>query len=363
MTVSWPYRISGPLALSRSTHDRQSDRRGGAAWAEQVWADPATRVLVLEDGRARVDGDRLALVPPAAAPDGQRLVLGSDAEGAGYAAVVVAPGGGHGPVDAADGVVAVTRGLRELGALLDDRDAGLLVEAVALANWHATHQHCPRCGSWTDSTHGGHVRRCPRDGSEHFPRTDPAIIVAVVDEDERCLLGRQAAWPPGRFSTLAGFVEPGESLEAAVVREVHEESGVRIDEVAYGGSQPWPFPASLMCGFYARARSGHERPDGHEIAELRWYSRAELAADPRQRPARHAAVGLDRPPAHRGLVRRGPARPRVGAATPAGTDRRARRFLPSVAPGRGALGWRVTWAGSRCTAPRGAATASGSRRS
>jgi NAD+ diphosphatase len=150
---------------------------------------------------------------------------------------------------------------------------------VSLYNWHRTHQHCPRCGAPTRVEDAGHTRRCENDGSEHYPRTDPAVIMLVVDDDDRLLLGRQVTWPEGRFSTLAGFVEPGESLEAAVRREVHEEAGITVDEVTYLGSQPWPFPSSLMLGFTAHARdTAVERRDG-EIAETRWYTRERVVTD------------------------------------------------------------------------------------
>ncbi|HZC25891.1 MAG TPA: NAD(+) diphosphatase, partial [Actinopolymorphaceae bacterium] len=169
-------------------------------------------------------------------------------------------------------------GLREAGGLLSDRDAGVFVHAVALANWHAAHPCCARCGTRTAPTDGGHVRRCPSCGAEHFPRTDPAIIVLVADADDRCLLGRQARWPEKRFSTLAGFVEPGEPLEHAVAREVHEETGIEVVDPVYAGSQPWPFPSSLMLGFFARAVTTQIKVDEEEIEEARWLSRAELTA-------------------------------------------------------------------------------------
>jgi NAD+ diphosphatase len=168
--------------------------------------------------------------------------------------------------------------LRAAGALLDDHDAGLLVHAVGLTNWHATHPRCPRCGTPTDVVRGGSVRRCPADGSEHFPRTDPAVIVLVTDGADRCVLGRQASWPPGRYSTLAGFVEPGESAEQAVVREVREEAGLDVGEVRYVASQPWPFPSSLMLGFTAVCDAGAQpRPADVELEDVRWFGRKELA--------------------------------------------------------------------------------------
>jgi NAD+ diphosphatase len=166
--------------------------------------------------------------------------------------------------------------LRTVGARLSDLDAGLATSALALQNWHRTHTHCPRCGEPTFVTTAGWVRQCPRDGSEHYPRTDGAVIVAIVDDADRLLLARQAVWQPGHFSIVAGFVEPGETFEAAVAREAFEEVGIRVDDVTYLGSQPWPFPASLMIGCTARALTTEIVADGTEIEEARWFSREEL---------------------------------------------------------------------------------------
>jgi NAD+ diphosphatase len=171
--------------------------------------------------------------------------------------------------------------LRSLGWRLDARDAGLFTQAVALVNWHEAAAYSPRTGAPTVATQSGWVRIDPDTGAEHFPRTDPAVIVAVVDADDRLLLGSNALWEAHRFSLLAGFVEPGESLEAAVVREVFEEAGIVVTDPVYLGSQPWPFPASLMVGFRASVAEGAEtevQPDGEEIVELRWFTREQLAA-------------------------------------------------------------------------------------
>ena len=169
--------------------------------------------------------------------------------------------------------------LREIGDELSDAEMGLAVHAQALANWHHTHQFCSRCGATTTSSLGGSVRKCDKDASEHYPRTDPAIIVLVKDKDDRILLGRQAVWPEHRFSNFAGFVEPGESFEHAVAREVTEESGLKVDEIIYLGSQPWPFPASIMIAFHAITQNPEAaRPDGTEIVEVRWYSRESMRA-------------------------------------------------------------------------------------
>jgi NAD+ diphosphatase len=209
-------------------------------------------------------------VAPAEAPDGERYFLGVDAAGTARFAV---------SADALPDRPDTREGdLRALGTLLGDADAGMLVHAVALENWHRTHRFCARCGHATEVVLAGHVRKCPACAAEHFPRTDPAVIMLVVDDQDRCLLGRHAAWPEGRFSTLAGFVEPGESLEQAVAREVLEEAGVTVDDAEYLGSQPWPFPSSLMLGFHAHASDARVRVDGEELAEARWFTRAELKA-------------------------------------------------------------------------------------
>ena len=270
-------RITGELFLSRGALDRAAHLRADDGAVADAWADPATRVLPVSAGMAAVtEGPNgtveLVLVAPSEVDAGIRIFLGLDTDGVAY----FADGAERLPRRAGTHVRAV--GLREVGALLGPRDAGLFVHAAALLNWHATHTHCPRCGAGTVPVSGGHVRRCPVDGSEHFPRTDPAVIMAVLDGADRILLGHQATWPPGRFSTLAGFVEPGESLEMAVAREVAEEAGVVVEAVDYAASQPWPFPASLMLGFYARASSTDIVVDGLEIAEARWFTRPELRA-------------------------------------------------------------------------------------
>jgi NAD+ diphosphatase len=168
--------------------------------------------------------------------------------------------------------------LRQVGADLDELGGHLLATGLALANWHAAHGHCPRCGASTVPVQAGWLRRCTRDGTDHYPRTDLAVIMSVVDEGDRLLLARGAGWGPGRFSVLAGFVEPGESLAAAVAREVREEVGLEVHDVEYLGDQPWPFPTSLMVGFTARASAGQLVLQDGEIAEARWFTRDELRA-------------------------------------------------------------------------------------
>lgn len=280
----------GGLALARGEVDRATVRRGDAGWVAAAWADQDSRVLVLHDGKAslRLPGEQaeLVFVPPAQAPEGLRFVLGVDSSGTAYFGVAAAgrssqraDGGERSP--AGPGMMPQPRlaGLREAGPLLGDRDAGLFTHAVALANWHESHTHCPRCGAVTQPLPAGHARRCPADGSEHFPRIDPAVIMLVTDADDRCLLARNARWPQRRVSILAGFVEPGESAEQAVVREVGEETGIVVGRVRFVASQPWPMPQSLMLGFWARAEGCQEiRVDDEEIAEARWFSRDDLRA-------------------------------------------------------------------------------------
>ncbi len=283
----------GRLALARGQLDRVAHRRGDTPWLKAAWADPRARVLVVQDGRALVRfgagpaaggeqagdaGAQLVLVPTAQAPEGDRILLGTDAAGIAYFAVL-----GPLPATSADKAGLREAGLREAGALLGDRDAGLLTHAVALANWHATHTHCPRCGAPTRLAAAGHTRVCPQDDSEHFPRVDPAVIMLVLDSADRCLLARNRKWPPKRVSILAGFVEPGESVEQAVAREVREEVGIPVGELRYLGSQPWPLPQSLMLGFSARAAGDGQgalpiRVDDDEIAEARFYGRDDLRA-------------------------------------------------------------------------------------
>ena len=271
----------GRLALSRSAVDRATQRRGDTAWLEEAWADPRARVLVVQDSRALVrtrDGQlELVFVSPADAPEGTRFLLGVDADGIAYFGVSGAVE--REPATRSDSADAQPMALRQAGALLSDRDAGLLTHAVALAYWHDTHTHCPRCGAPTVPAPAGHLTTCSVDGSEHFPRLDPAVIMLVIDPDDRLMLARNALWPKGRMSVVAGFVEPGESGEHAVAREVYEETSIVVGQVRYLGSQPWPMPRSLMLGYEARAAGGQQiKVDEEEIGEARWFTRAELRA-------------------------------------------------------------------------------------
>lgn len=284
--------LLGPLLLARGTIDRSSILRGDAAWLKSAWANPSSRVLVINDGRTLVrragDDVEAVLFTTAEAPDGERYLLGVEDDVAYFAVAATLPesvgGEGNGRVTVPLSVAETpegqpfSAGLRQVGGMLGDRDAGLLVYAVALEAWHTTHEFCPRCGSRTEVQAGGHIRVCPEDQSQHFPRVDPAVIMLIRDDQDRCLLARGPQWPEGRMSILAGFVEPGESLEHAVIREVAEEVGVHAVEPRYLGSQPWPFPRSLMLGFFARATTTELICDSEEIAEARWFSREELVA-------------------------------------------------------------------------------------
>jgi NAD+ diphosphatase len=265
------------LRIVENPHDRIAVRRKDDAWLDARWTDPATRVLVVAGTRVRPRDGALEWVAPADAPDGVRLLLGEYDDRAWFAVLAA-------PERAKDGGTWV--GLRDLLVPLADGsiDGGpLLLHAMGLAEWHFVTRFCPRCGGTLESHAAGHELRCRQCGRAQFPRTDPAVIMVVAAgepgaEDERCLLGRQAVWPAGRFSTLAGFCEPGETLEDAVRREVAEETGIRVGEVTYFGNQPWPLPASLMLGFVGRAVSTDIVVDEDEIEEARWFTRAELRA-------------------------------------------------------------------------------------
>ncbi len=264
---SFPAPWSVDIALSGRSHERIGGRRTDEAWLAQAWAAEATRVVVLRDGRfpLTTDGCAVRWVSPAEAPEGERLLLGEQ-EGVVHFAVLA---------EATAGLDGWST-LRESGTDLSETDQGLLVQAQSLAEWHRAHRFCPRCGGRLATSDGGYVLRCEGCGRQQFPRSDPAVIMLVADDQGRALLGRQPAWPAGRFSTLAGFVDPGESLEQAVAREVMEEAGIEVADVTYFGNQPWPFPASLMVGFFARAVTTEIALDDDELDDARWFSRDDV---------------------------------------------------------------------------------------
>ena len=263
--------MSGGPALSRAAVDRAAHRRTDADWLAKAWPDAL--VLVIDaHGDAEVGEDGgLVLLPATEAPEGERLFLGEDDGQVYFAVRGTLPGRG------------TPSSLRDCGADLTARDAGLFVAAVGLVNWHDAHLYSPRTGAPTTVRDGGWVREATDGSGQMWPRTDPAVIMLVSDgqpgPEGRALFGRQAAWPEGRYSTLAGFVEPGESAEMAVAREVAEETGVTVSDIRYVASQPWPFPGSLMLGFTALADPAQQIvADPTEIEDARWFSRAEILA-------------------------------------------------------------------------------------
>ena len=274
--------------LARWELDRDYLSRARPELFDELWGDDATRVLAMHAGkvllRAGSQSPTLNLMAVEQVPTANlRVYLGKSTsetafEPAGAAVVLAIVNENSAKQIEPD--LSKWVGLRSLGADLSDRDAGLFTQALALYNWHEINQHCPKCGTPTVVEQGGWARRCFKDNNEIFPRTDPAIIVAITDQDDRILLGSQGTWEHNRWSILAGFVEAGESLEAAVVREMKEECGLDVFDIEYLYSQSWPFPQSLMLGFKAKADSSIAfLPDGEEIVKLRWFSRAELAAE------------------------------------------------------------------------------------
>jgi NAD+ diphosphatase len=253
--------------LGRVRYDRAAHYRSDSDWLRAAWAT-ARVILVSPEGTSPVERDEGALQlsyikssdVPASAP---RRLLGI-VDGVTYFSATV-PG--------SDG----WEGLRQIGPAADELEVSLLTSAIALQLWHSRHTHCPICGTATVETQAGWSRTCPADDTEHFPRTDPAVITLIHDDADHCLLGRGATWAAGRFSTIAGFVEPGESLESAVAREIEEEVGIEVTDIRYVASQPWPFPASIMLGFVCRVDGDPTvRVDGTELVEAGWFTRAEV---------------------------------------------------------------------------------------
>ncbi len=269
---------------SSSWIDRAAQLRLDADWLRERAADPESVFAPVWQDRSLVtttDVPAAGLLRAAELPAqllAKELVFLGLAEGGPACFALLLPNAPEPDPSWLDG--AATFGdLRRLGPVMAPQDAGLLAYARAVAHWHATHRFCGACGAATDSLNGGWLRRCSDTGCgrQHFPRTDPAIIVRVV-HGERILLGRQASWPEHRYSVLAGFVEPGESLEDAVRREVMEETGIVCDDVRYVSAQPWPFPASLMLGFSAVAATDTITLGDEELEDARWFSRQQIVA-------------------------------------------------------------------------------------
>ncbi|MGI6853998.1 NAD(+) diphosphatase [Mesorhizobium sp. 1B3] len=257
--------------------DRQSETRGDDS-AEKALADPSARLLLVTGGRIclKLNGGGfdpyhdIAESEALAARLDQAVLLGWSASGP----LLAAPAG----IDLEllpEGIKAIDYRSVNMQGLLDQDGLGALAQAGALMAWHASHRFCGKCGSPTEMRAGGYKRVCSGCGSEHFPRTDPVAIMLAVTPD-RCVLGRSPHFAPGMYSALAGFIEPGETIENAVRREVHEESGIRLGRVVYHASQPWPFPYSLMIGCFGEALNEDLRYDSRELEDCRWFTRREV---------------------------------------------------------------------------------------
>ncbi len=270
------YRSFPHVALSAHAHNRLGLQRTDEAWMAETMKDPSTRVLVVNGNRLRPVDGAIEWVSPDRAPVGRFVLLGAHDDVV-HVAVIVTP-------EVAPGQPDEWVPLREVLPMLSDQapdQAPLMMHAIGLAEWHHATRFCPRCGGLLQSRAAGHELRCTLCERAQFPRTDPAVIMAITHgegDDEAILLGRSPAWPPGRYSTLAGFCEPGETLEDAVRREVEEEAGVIVGDVTWFGNQPWPLPASLMLGFTGRALTREIHVDGAEIEHARWWSRTEYRA-------------------------------------------------------------------------------------
>lgn len=263
--------------------NRAGELRTNQATLDTVWQ--RAKILHIADGRIAAHDEKLYFLSAAEVADksasgifaeGARYFLGLDlVDGTAYFAWDTYWVG-----DVSDEVKSTGfTTLREVGARLSPIEFELALHATAISNWHRAHPRCPRCGGPTRVDLGGAARFCEADQSQHHPRTDSAVIVLIKDRDDRILLGHQPVWPEGRFSTFAGFLEPGETFEQCVAREVFEESGVTVRDITYLGSQPWPFPASIMIAFEAVTDNPDvAKGDGEEITEVKWFSREELKA-------------------------------------------------------------------------------------
>jgi len=278
------------LPLAQAVVDRDGASRDSAELFDLLWLEPQTRILVLHKGKTLVQDGELRLLTTEESTAGKYRVylgrttvaLGDQPKGTAIVLSVLSDNAANAiEPDSTKWIE-----LRRSGAGLHPRDAALFTQALAIHNWHESHQYCPYCGKLTIMKQGGWSRQCIDEERELFPRTDAAVIVSIIDDQDRILLGSQGSWENNRWSVLAGFVEAAESLEAAVVREMLEESGLLVSDPVYLGSQSWPYPYSLMLAFTAKVDSSNHadtfKPDGVEIAKLRWFTRVELKAEARE---------------------------------------------------------------------------------
>lgn len=279
---------SARIPLTDGHLDRDAERRDEPGLLAGLLADADTQVLELRGDRVPVRYDPegaaqlLLRAPTVADATGETAVyLGRAApQGPAFVAVLAPPPEEDAAAEDPDVTATQWPTLREVGAELAPDLASLVSTALGVGNWHRTHRHCPRCGAPTAPVQAGWVRQCASDGSLHFPRTDPAVIMAVTDEQDRLLLARGAQFRSGGMSVLAGFVEPGETFAGAVAREVAEEVGLTVTDVRFVADQPWPFPSSLMVGCTARVTGSTDlRPQEGEILAAQWFTRAEVVAD------------------------------------------------------------------------------------
>lgn len=271
------------LSFVANPLDRLEALRTDSAAIEALRREDDTRFVMFRnlDPLVRPEGGLIfrdkAEVEEAGADAAPTVLLGRQTDGrAVFAMDVGGLAGGVGEALAGEGLF---RDLRSVAVLLPPGESGIVAQARSLLSWHARHGFCAACGAVTEMARGGAMRRCvrPTCAAQHFPRVDPVVIMLVVRGD-KCLLGRQAFFPPGMYSALAGFIEPGETLEAAVRREVMEEAGIKVGRVDYARSQPWPFPSSLMIGCVAEGLTDEITIDPNELETAGWYSKSEVAA-------------------------------------------------------------------------------------
>jgi NAD+ diphosphatase len=253
------------IPFTNNPLDRSADKRKDADWLRARLDEPSTIFIAMRDGKPLVRDGALAHIAPT--PNDTPFFLGAFENDLAFFAI-------ESEVDREEGTF---EDFRSIALTLPPADAAIAATARSLFEWHRRHRFCSACGQPSQSAAAGWQRVCPPCGAEHFPRVDPVVIMLPLFGD-RCLLGRQSIWPKGRMSALAGFVEPGETIEEACAREVKEEAGLIATRVTYFASQPWPFPSSLMIGLFAEVASDRAIADGAELEEVRWLTRDEARA-------------------------------------------------------------------------------------